>query len=86
MSITAETVRELLTSRAHEPTLVLHNGTTSVVPAADLQEGSHPGAVVVTSRGDLRGIAGDIDVDHPSEQDLRALAQRLDTAVSKLGG
>jgi hypothetical protein len=86
MTVTPDVVRELLGSQESEPTLVIHRGAARVVPAADIEDGPYAGSVVVASRDDVRDLAGNVDVDNPSEADLEALAQRLDTAAADLGG
>lgn len=86
MTVSPDVVRALLTSDDAEPTLVLHKGQARVVPAADLRDGRYPGSVTVTSRDDLRRTAAGVDLDNPSDRDLRDLAERLDTAVEGLGG
>jgi hypothetical protein len=86
MTVTPEVVRDLLGSQESDPTLVIHQGAARVVPGAELGAGAYAGSVVVASRDDVRDLAENVDVDDPSEGDLQALAQRLDTAAADLGG
>ncbi|MCW2611407.1 MAG: hypothetical protein QOC93_46 [Actinomycetota bacterium] len=83
--VTAADVRDLLGSAEPGATLVLLAGETHVVAGADLTADRLAGAVVVADRDQLRETAN-LDVDHPSADALRELAERLDAAVAHLGG
>ncbi|GAA3630799.1 hypothetical protein ACLIYM_10225 [Streptomyces fenghuangensis] len=82
-TITAQHVRELLSSSDPDPRLVLLEGHPRVVPAAEAGADRYRGAVEVVSRDDLTARIGP---GAPSERDLEALASRLQTVVSELGG
>ncbi|MFH0241240.1 hypothetical protein ACGRHY_02095 [Streptomyces sp. HK10] len=82
-TITAQHVRELLSSSDPDPRLVLLEGRPRVVPAAEAGAGRYSGAVEVVSRDDLTARTGP---GTPSEQELEALASRLQAVVSELGG
>lgn len=82
-TITAQHVRELLSSSDPDPRLVLLEGRPRVVPAAEADADHYRGAVEVVSRDDL---AARIGPGTPSEQELEALASRLQSVVSELGG
>jgi hypothetical protein len=75
--ITAELVRELLAAPTPDAALVLVDGEVRVSTDSD-----GDGGLVVARRDDL--LSGQ---DAPSEdRELQELAQRLDTAVTELGG
>ncbi|RJL22725.1 hypothetical protein [Bailinhaonella thermotolerans] len=82
-TISAEDVRRLLESGEPEPTLVLLEGRAQVVARRDLEAEPYRGALVVASRDD---VAAGWDPAEVSDDELNQLAQRLDTAVSDLGG
>lgn len=86
MIITAEHVRQLLSSPEDDPTLVVRNGAASVVSGADPAGEGEPASMVVVGRDDLRRLAHNLDLDHPSARDLEELAQRLSSTVAELGG
>jgi glycine/D-amino acid oxidase-like deaminating enzyme/nitrite reductase/ring-hydroxylating ferredoxin subunit len=83
--VTPSDVRDLLSSDEPGATLVLLAGETQVVAGADLTADRFAGAVVLADRDQLREAAN-LDVDHPSDDALRELAERLDAAVTHLGG
>lgn len=85
MTITVEHVRRLLAAEDPTSRLVVMNGNAEVVSAEDLRAARYAGAVVVADRAHLVETA-DIDPDDPSETELRALAERLDTEITLLGG
>ncbi|MGK5448025.1 MULTISPECIES: hypothetical protein [Streptomyces] len=82
-TITAQHVRELLSSSDPDPRLVLLEGSPRVVSAAEAGADRYRGAVEVVSRDDLAARLGP---GAPSDRDLEALASRLQTVVSELGG
>ncbi|MEV6613225.1 hypothetical protein AB0N31_04960 [Streptomyces sp. NPDC051051] len=81
--ITRDHVRELLASRDDGSTLVVLEGRARVVPAGELGSQRYAGALEVMSGEDLTRQAGQGPY---SEQDLDALAARLETVISHLGG
>jgi hypothetical protein len=83
--VTASDVRDLLASDEPGATLVLLGGETQVVAGADLTADRLAGAIVVADRDQLRESAN-LDLDDPSPDALRELAERLDAAVTHLGG
>jgi hypothetical protein len=77
--ITAELVRELLAAPTPDAALVLVDGEVRVSTDSD-SDGD--GGLVVARRVDLP-----VGQDAPSDdRELQELAQRLDTAVTELGG
>ncbi|MCI0385034.1 hypothetical protein [Streptomyces sp. CNQ085] len=82
-TITAQHVRELLSSSDPDPLLVLLEGRPRVVSAAEAGGDRYRGAVEVVSRDDLAAGLGPGTL---SEQELEALASRLESVVSELGG
>lgn len=80
--ITEEHVRDLLRSRADDPTLVVVQGRARVVPAAELDSDDYRGAIEVVSAEDLGRRIG---ARPPSDQDITTLARTLDAAVAELG-
>jgi glycine/D-amino acid oxidase-like deaminating enzyme/nitrite reductase/ring-hydroxylating ferredoxin subunit len=79
--VTAENVRALLDSDLPGATLVVVEGTARVIAEADADEG----VVVVADRDELRRTAN-LHLDDPSDDALREVAERLDAAVTHLGG
>ncbi|MEW2135651.1 hypothetical protein AB0892_03420 [Streptomyces sp. NPDC005409] len=82
MAVTRAQVRALLDPSGEDHSLVLLEGRTEVVPSARLTSEPYSGAVEIVSGRDL---AATLPSDTPSEQDLDALASRLDTAITHLG-
>ncbi|MGW0364560.1 hypothetical protein [Streptomyces sp. NPDC002990] len=82
MTVTREQVRALLDQSGENHSLVMIEGRTEVVPAARLASDAYAGAVEVASGRDL---AATLPPGPPAEQDLDALASRLDTAIAELG-
>lgn len=76
MAITGRDIEHLLYTDTPDPILVVHNGTTEIVAAAEL--GGHTGAVVVCSRTEILRRVGERDL---SEEDLAALAAALTQAI-----
>jgi hypothetical protein len=76
MAITGRDIERLLYTDTPDPVLVVHNGSTEIVAAAEL--GGHTGAVVVCSRTEILRRVGERDL---SEQDLGALAGSLEAAI-----
>jgi hypothetical protein len=76
MAITGRDIEHLLYTETPDPILVVHNGTTEIVAAAEL--GGHLGAIVVCSRTEVLRRVGEKDL---SEQDLAALATALTQAI-----
>ena len=76
MAITGRDIERLLYTDTPDPILVVHNGTSEIVAAAEL--GGHTGAVVVCSRTEILRRVGERDL---SEQDLDGLAAALAAAI-----
>lgn len=76
MAITGRDIEHLLYTDTPDPILVVHNGTTEIVAAAEL--GGHTGAVVVCSRSEILRRVGERDL---SEEDLAGLAAILTEAI-----
>ncbi|WP_394619251.1 hypothetical protein JNUCC0626_09190 [Lentzea sp. JNUCC 0626] len=76
MAITGRDIERLLYTDTPDPILVLHNGETSIVAAAEL--GRRPGAVVVCSRAELLRRVGERDL---SEGELADLAAELTSST-----
>jgi hypothetical protein len=76
MAITGRDIEHLLYTDTPDPIMVVHNGETEIVAAAEL--GGHTGAVVVVSRTEILRRVGEKDL---SEQDLAALAESLTAAI-----
>ncbi|WP_157984972.1 hypothetical protein [Lentzea terrae] len=76
MAITGRDIEHLLYTDTPDPILVVHNGSTEIVAAANL--GGYTGAVVVCSRTEILRRVGERDL---SEQDLDGLAAALVAAV-----
>ncbi len=80
--IRAEHVARLLRTEDGEPVLIVREGRAEVVDAARLDEPRYKGALRVASRGDIMPSGG----GEPTQEETEALARRLDSAVSHLGG
>ncbi|MDT7784608.1 MAG: hypothetical protein QOF58_3027 [Pseudonocardiales bacterium] len=76
MAITGRDIERLLYTETADPILVVHNGTTEIVAAAEL--GGHTGAVVVCSRSEILRRVGERDL---SEPDLARIAEALAAAI-----
>ncbi|KJK34222.1 hypothetical protein UK23_43905 [Lentzea aerocolonigenes] len=76
MAITGRDIERLLYTDTPDPILVVHNGTTEIVAAAEL--GGYTGAVVVCSRSEILRRVGERDL---SEADLARLAEGLAAAI-----
>ncbi|MCG8927154.1 hypothetical protein [Lentzea sp. CC55] len=76
MAITGRDIEHLLYTDTPDPVLVVHQGSTQIVAAAEL--GGHTGAVVVCSRTEVLRKVGERDL---SEQDLAAIAGSLTAAI-----
>ena len=76
MAITGRDIEHLLYTETPDPILVLQDGATEIVAAADL--GGRPGAIVVCSRSELLRQVGERDL---SEQELDALAAEFTTST-----
>ncbi|WP_439658041.1 hypothetical protein ACSHWB_37440 [Lentzea sp. HUAS TT2] len=76
MAITGRDIEHLLYTDTPDPILVVHNGVTEIVAAAEL--GSHVGAVVVCSRSEILRRVGERDL---SEEELAAMAVALTEAI-----
>jgi hypothetical protein len=81
MTIAQEDVQGLMDAEADDAVLVLIEGTTLVLPAADLDSAEYRGAVPVAWKSDIVKQSGSL-----SEQERRELAARLDVEVSQRGG
>ncbi|MEE1943144.1 hypothetical protein V1L54_27705 [Streptomyces sp. TRM 70361] len=86
-TITAEHVRELLSSADPDPRLVLLAGRARVVPAAEAGTDRYRGAVEIVSRDELAARLGPRGQDgpEPSDRELAELAARLEAVVTGLG-
>ncbi|MCX2950351.1 hypothetical protein [Lentzea sp. NEAU-D7] len=80
MAITGRDIERLLYTDTPDPILVVHNGNTEIVAAAEL--GGHTGAVVVCSRTEVLRKVGERDL---SDQDLTAIAGSLSAAIRDPG-
>ncbi|MEV6235944.1 hypothetical protein [Lentzea sp. NPDC051838] len=80
MAISGRDIERLLYTDTPDPILVVHNGTTEIVAAAEL--GSHLGAIVVCSRSEILRRVGERDL---SEADLAAMAATLTAAIQDPG-
>ena len=80
MAITGRDIERLLYSETLDPILVVHNGTTEIVAAAEL--GGYTGAVVVCSRAEILRRVGERDL---SESDLTRIAEGLAVAIQDPG-
>jgi hypothetical protein len=76
MAITGRDIEHLLYTDTPDPILVVHNGTTEIVAAAEL--GGYTGAVVVCSRAEIQRQVGERDL---SEEDLAAISSSLTAAI-----
>ncbi|SDG67675.1 hypothetical protein SAMN05216553_110194 [Lentzea fradiae] len=76
MAITGRDIERLLYTDTADPVLVVHDGTTRIVAAAEL--GRHTGAVVVCSRTEVLRHVGERDL---TEEELSAIASSLEAAV-----
>ncbi len=77
MAITGPDIEHLLYTETPDPILVVHNGATEIVAAAEL--GACLGAVVVCSRSEVLRRVGERDL---SEEDLEGLAAALSDAIA----
>lgn len=77
MAITGRDIEHLLYTETPDPILVVHDGETAIVAAAEL--GAHTGAVVVCSRSEILRRVGERDL---SEADLAGLAAILTEAIA----
>jgi len=84
--ITAADVRRLLDFDDDNPTLVVSEGHARVISRQEAEAGDYAGALLVTDRRQLRATVTDLDLEHASATDLQALAERLNAAVTSLGG
>lgn len=82
MIVSAQDVQRLLAG-GPDAALVLIEGRTAVVSAADLQSPQYRGALQIATRDELIGRVGSAEL---SERELTELAADLDTAVSEMGG
>ncbi|MET8758374.1 hypothetical protein [Lentzea sp. NPDC004782] len=76
MAITGRDIERLLYTDTPDPILVVHNGSTEIVAAAEL--GGYTGAVVVCSRTEILRQVGERDL---SETDLARIAEALAAAI-----
>ncbi|MEU9144148.1 hypothetical protein [Streptomyces sp. NPDC048349] len=82
MAVTRAQVRALLDQSGENHSLVLLEGRTEVVPSDRLASEPYAGAVEIASGRDL---AAGLPTGTPTEQDIDALASRLDSAITNLG-
>lgn len=80
--IRAEHVARLLRTEDGNPVLIVHGGRADVISASDLDDPRYKGAMRLADRSDLVPAQG----GEPTDAEIEALAQRLDTAVSRQGG
>jgi hypothetical protein len=83
VTITEDDVQRLLDAQTDDSVLVLHEGRTLVLPAADLATDRYAGAFRLAARSDIVQEAGSETL---SEHERKQIAARLDTEVSTLGG
>lgn len=76
MAITGRDIERLLYTDTPDPILVVHNGLTEIVAAAEL--GGYIGAVVVCSRTEILRQVGERDL---TDEDLAVMADRLTAAI-----
>ncbi|GAA3744172.1 hypothetical protein HDA32_002415 [Spinactinospora alkalitolerans] len=81
--IRAEHVSRLLNSADPDPVLIVHEGSADVVPESALGGPPYQGALRVVSAEELD--TGD-EQRPVSQEDVEALARRLDAAVGTMGG
>ena len=81
-TIRAEHVARLLRTEDGDPVLIVHEGRADVVARTALDDPRYEGALHLADRGDLASVRG----EDPSDEEIEALARRLDTAVRNLGG
>ncbi|MFC8269464.1 hypothetical protein ACFUIZ_27660 [Streptomyces cinereoruber] len=82
MAVTRAQVRALLDQSGENNSLVLLEGRVEVVPSDRLASEPYDGAVEIVSGRDL---ATTLPPGPPTEQDMDALALRLETAITHLG-
>ncbi|SMC83870.1 hypothetical protein [Lentzea albidocapillata] len=80
MAITGRDIERLLYTDTPDPILVVHNGNTEIVAAAEL--GGHTGAVVVCSRSEIQRHVGERDL---GEEELAGMAAVLTAAIQDPG-
>ncbi len=83
MTISSDDVRRLLTAADPDAQLVLVEGRTEVISAAQRNSDEFRGALEVISREKLIEQAG---TDELSEHEMAEQAASLDAAISNLGG
>ncbi|MEW2418478.1 hypothetical protein AB0953_33025 [Streptomyces sp. NPDC046866] len=83
MHVTRDQVRALLDPAGRDHSLVLLEGRTEVVPTGGLTSPRYAGAVEVVAGRDLVDALGSSGA--PAEEDLDALAARLDAEITALG-
>ena len=84
--IDAAHVRRLLDADTDNPSLIVSEGQVLVVSDDDIKAGTHRGALVVIDRKGLADTATNVDLDSPSDAELTAIAERLNAALTNLGG
>ncbi|MFD7628363.1 hypothetical protein ACFV7Q_20365 [Streptomyces sp. NPDC059851] len=82
VGVTAAQVRALLEPTGRDRSLVLLEGRTHVVATSSLSSPRYGGAIEVVSGRDL---ADALPSGPPAEQDLEALAARLESVIAHLG-
>ncbi|MEV4315598.1 hypothetical protein [Actinocrispum sp. NPDC049592] len=82
MTITHQDVQRLFDTQLDEPVLILTEGRTLVVSAADVDD-RYPGALTIGSK---TGLVDEFGADGPSERERGEVAARWDTEVSQRGG
>jgi len=85
VAITPDDVRQLLAADDQRATLVVIGGSAAVVSPEELDSDAYAGAVMVADRASV-AAASNLDLEHPSDTDLEALAARLSVSVNSLGG
>ncbi|MGW7441618.1 hypothetical protein [Streptomyces sp. NPDC054849] len=82
VAVSPEQVRMLLDPAGQDSCLVLIEGRTEVVPAAQVATDRYKGAVEVATGRDMADLVGSTAV---TEEDVSALAARLQAMVAQLG-
>ncbi|MFL6143721.1 MAG: hypothetical protein ACJ72N_17900 [Labedaea sp.] len=83
MTVSEQDVRELLESTDGDAVLVMVQGRVLVLSGQELDSGTHPGALHITSRAALVDQLGRTDL---TEYERTELAAKLAAGVSNLGG
>lgn len=82
MTVSVDDVRRLLATDVADAVLVLLQGHTDVIPAAQLESDDYRGALRIVSRADLISRAHGAQMP---EQQMEEEAARLDSMIANLG-